>query len=83
MLKCTGTGLLFRIVSTRLYLSVLAHQGGWDELLFVAGPIVLIIGLLAVANKRAKAVQREREASPASTSVKVGDPIDEVSRPDQ
>ena len=80
MLKCTGTGLLFRIVSTRLYLSVLAHQGGWDELLFVAGPIVLIIGLLAVANKRAKAVQREREAS--SSSNEVSDPIDEVSRPD-
>jgi hypothetical protein len=80
MLKCTGTGLLFRIVSIRQYQSVLAHQGGWDELLFVAGPIVLIIGLLAVANKRAKAVQREREAS---TSTKVGDPIDEVGDPNQ
>lgn len=82
MLKCTGTGLLFRIVSTRLYLSVLAHQGGWDELLFVAGPIVLIIGLLAVANKRAKAVQREREGSSASTGTKVSNPVDEVSQPD-
>lgn len=48
-------------------MSVLAHQGGWDELLFVAGPILLIIGLLAIANKRAKAVQRNREASATST----------------
>ena len=68
MLKCTGTGLLFRIVSTHLNASVLAHQGGWDELLFVAEPILLIIGLLAVANKRAKAVQREREAAEAETT---------------
>ncbi|MCE2854477.1 MAG: hypothetical protein LW606_02105 [Ilumatobacteraceae bacterium] len=55
-------------MSTHLNASVLAHQGGWDELLFVAGPILLIIGLLAVANKRAKAVQREREAAEAETT---------------
>ena len=67
MLKCTGTGLLFRTVSTPTLLSVLAHQGGWDELLFVAGPILLIVGLLAIANKRAKAVQRNREAAATST----------------
>jgi len=67
MLKCTGTGLLFRTVSTFTLMSVLAHQGGWDELLFVAGPTLLIIGLLAIANKRAKAAQRNREASATST----------------
>jgi hypothetical protein len=66
MLKCTVTGLLFRTVSTFTLMSVLAHQGGWDELLFVAGPILLIVGLLAIANKRAKAVQRDREAATAS-----------------
>ncbi|HEX4868430.1 MAG TPA: hypothetical protein VFV32_12530 [Acidimicrobiales bacterium] len=32
---------------------VLAHQGGWDELLFVLVPILLFAGLLAVANRRA------------------------------
>lgn len=68
MLKCTGTGLLFRTVSTLALMNVLAHQGGWDELLFVAGPILLIVGLLAIANKRAKAVQRDRDAASASTA---------------
>ena len=32
---------------------VLAHQGGWDELLFVLVPISVFAGLLALANKRA------------------------------
>jgi hypothetical protein len=31
---------------------VLAHQGGWDEILLVAGPIVLITGLLLVVRRR-------------------------------
>jgi len=33
---------------------LLAHQGGWDEALMVAAPIVLIGGLLVFANRRAK-----------------------------
>lgn len=40
---------------------VLAHQGGWDELLFVLVPISLFAGLLALANKRAAQAQAERE----------------------
>ena len=32
-----------------------AHQGGWDEMLFVAVPIALFAFLLYVANKRAQA----------------------------
>ena len=31
---------------------LLAHQGGWDEILFVIGPIVLIIGILFVVKRR-------------------------------
>jgi acid phosphatase family membrane protein YuiD len=31
---------------------ILAHQGGWDEMLFVIAPIVLIIGILAVVKRR-------------------------------
>lgn len=30
----------------------LAHQGGWDEILLVAGPIAVIVGLLWVAKRR-------------------------------
>ena len=40
---------------------LVAHQGGWDELLFVLVPIGLFGGLLAIANKRASA-QAERDA---------------------
>ena len=32
--------------------SLLAHQGGWDEILLVAGPIAVIVALLTVVKKR-------------------------------
>jgi hypothetical protein len=32
--------------------AVLAHQGGWDEILLVAGPILVIVGILAVVKRR-------------------------------
>ena len=35
--------------------SLLAHQGGWDEILLVAGPIVVIVGLLLVVKRRVDA----------------------------
>jgi hypothetical protein len=35
---------------------VLAHQGGWDEILMVLAPIAVFAGLLYVANKRAGAL---------------------------
>lgn len=31
---------------------LLAHQGGWDEILLVLGPILLIAGLLSLAKRR-------------------------------
>ena len=31
---------------------MLAHQGGWDEILLVLGPIAVIIGLLTLAKNR-------------------------------
>ncbi|MEQ8840027.1 MAG: hypothetical protein RIB98_03525 [Acidimicrobiales bacterium] len=40
-------------------ISILAHQGGWDEILMVGGPIIIFAGLLAVARRRALA-QAER-----------------------
>jgi hypothetical protein len=41
---------------------LLAHQGGWDEILFVLAPIALFAGLLALANKRASRQLAERES---------------------
>ena len=38
----------------RTLATVLAHQGGWDEALFVAVPMVVLVGLLALAQRRAK-----------------------------
>jgi len=31
-----------------------AHQGGWDEILLVAGPVAVIAGLLWLADRRAR-----------------------------
>lgn len=37
---------------------VLAHQGGWDEALFVAVPMSVLVGLLWLAQKRAADEER-------------------------
>lgn len=37
----------------------LAHQGGWDEILMVAGPILVFALLLWTANKRAARLQED------------------------
>ena len=34
-------------------LTVLAHQGGWDEALLVAGPLLLFAGIVWQAKRRA------------------------------
>ena len=39
---------------------LLAHQGGWDEMLMVLVPIAAVVLLLRVANRRAKAASSER-----------------------
>ena len=41
--------------------AALAHQGGWDEILFVLLPIALFAGLLALANRRATRQQQAHE----------------------
>jgi hypothetical protein len=52
---------------------VLAHQGGWDEALVVLVPIALIVGLLVLATRRAKAIQAARTSSSAAPD-REGDP---------
>ena len=32
--------------------AMLAHQGGWDEILMVAGPIAIIVALFAIVRRR-------------------------------
>ncbi len=48
--------------SVRVLVGVLfAHQGGWDEMLFVLVPIGVFAGLLAIANRRAIKAQAEQD----------------------
>ncbi len=42
---------------------LLAHQGGWDEILLIGGPIVAIVGLLIVAKRRVDAAADEMSAT--------------------
>lgn len=41
-------------------LPMLAHQGGWDEILLVVGPIAVIVGLLVIVKRRLDAASRSR-----------------------
>ncbi|MFT4866195.1 MAG: hypothetical protein ACI8RE_002392 [Ilumatobacter sp.] len=52
--------------------SILAHEGGWDEILLVAGPIVVIIALLLLAKRRVDAIAPNdaRRPSESTTSSK-------------
>lgn len=43
--------------------AVLAHQGGWDEILLIVGPILVVVGLLRLLKKR---VERNAAATPGS-----------------
>ena len=38
---------------------LLAHQGGWDEVLFVAGPLVVMGAILWLANRRAARLEED------------------------
>ena len=50
-------------------LGLLAHQGGWDEMLMVLGPILAIVWLLRLARKRV-----ERNGPPAQPDVAAAGP---------
>jgi hypothetical protein len=57
---------------TASIIAILAHQGGWDEILLVAGPIAVIVGLLAIVKKRLdRAVAlRNRQVDPLDQGAK-------------
>jgi hypothetical protein len=44
-------------------IAVLAHQGGWDEILLVTVPIVAIIAVLAVAKRRVDKIDHTRKSA--------------------
>jgi hypothetical protein len=43
--------------------AMIAHQGGWDEILLVLGPIAIIVGLLMLARKRVEAAEQAKSAA--------------------
>jgi hypothetical protein len=45
---------------------ILAHQGGWDEILMVLGPVIVIVALLRLAKQR---VERRGSGTPDATSM--------------
>jgi hypothetical protein len=50
---------------------ILAHQGGWDEILMVLAPIGLMAGLLRLAKRRVEAKQAAdggTDGSPSSAA---------------
>ena len=47
---------------------VLAHQGGWDEILLVAGPILVIVLVVWKATQRAERIAAKRTAESGDSS---------------
>lgn len=55
-------------VATGIPTALVAHQGGWDEILLIAGPIAVVVGLLALARRRVIRTRRSeltRDEPPA------------------
>jgi len=46
----------------------IAHQGGWDEILMVAGPLLVFGAVLYLANQRANAKLAEAAAEQAQAT---------------
>lgn len=47
-------------------LRLLAHQGGWDEMVLVLAPLLVFAGLLAVARRRADQLAPPAPAEPVA-----------------
>ena len=45
-------------------IALLAHQGGWDEILLVTVPILAVIAVLAVAKRRVDRMQADQPDEP-------------------
>jgi hypothetical protein len=46
---------------------MLAHQGGWDEILLIIGPMLVVVGLLRLAKRRVD--QQHRHEPPVDTTL--------------
>ena len=44
--------------------ALLAHQGGWDEILMVVGPLIVVVGLLYWARSRQQSSPADADHAP-------------------
>lgn len=58
--------------------ALVAHQGGWDEILLVAGPILVILGVLVLARQRISRLPPHPE--PDAPTVRGADERPDLSR---
>lgn len=58
-----------------MFATVLAHQGGWDEVLLIAGPIIAIAGLLILAKKRVDAAAESVNDSETTDDTATAEPV--------
>ena len=56
--------------------AVLAHEGGWDEFLLIAGPIVAIGGLLLLAKRRLERTEGADDPADPPDSADLADSAD-------
>lgn len=53
---------------------IVAHQGGWDEILLIGGPILIIVWLLTIAKKRVDAAV-DGQSADATPDQPVDEPV--------
>ena len=58
---------------------ILAHQGGWDEILMVLAPLLIFAGLLALARRRVEGMDQDQRAGGATPSPEDREPADDPS----
>ena len=58
---------MFTMPHLAVAVRVLAHQGGWDEILWVTVPIIVMVGLLGVAKTRVRRASAERDGRPTDS----------------
>jgi hypothetical protein len=61
------------LLATGIPVAMVAHQGGWDEILLVVGPMAVVAGLLWLAKRRLTRAERagredETDSAPSRTS---------------
>ena len=62
-------GVVNALATAGIPATILAHQGGWDEMLLVAGPIALVAGLLWLARRRVTRTHTAPTPEDADTNV--------------